>query len=86
MAQWGSNSSRQITRAAVMEAYQALPQSERETLDFWASVLDAKVENINPTLRFSHSMALELLGKIGMLMCNSADQRFAVDEARVNEL
>lgn len=78
--------SRSITRSAVMDAYQGLSQTERETLDFWASVLDAKMENVNETLRFSHSMALELLGKIGMLICQSSDARFAVNEARVNEL
>jgi hypothetical protein len=65
----------QLRREAVIQAYQGLRGGEREDVDFFAGELDIRMKSKAPYVRFSHSMAVELLGSIGILVCH-------VDEAR----
>jgi hypothetical protein len=60
-----------LRHEAVIRAYQNdLGQGEREEVDFLADELDSHMENLAPHVRFSHHMAVELLGSIGILMCH----------------
>jgi hypothetical protein len=64
----------EIKREAVMEAYQGLPAVARMEVDYVAATLDTRIEERNPRIKFSHTMALELLGTVGMLICQRLAQ------------
>lgn len=65
-------------REAVMQAYCDLPEVVRQDVDYMAARLDSKMTEKNPRVGFSHTMALELLGALGMLMCQSEKARRAI--------
>ncbi len=65
-------------REAIMDAYRGLPTMDRTEVDYVAATLDTKVEERNPRVKFNHSMALEVVGAVGMFVCQSAEARRAV--------
>lgn len=64
--------------AAVANAYRNLPKPGRVQVDWVAEKLDEQMDRRNSRARFSHAMAVELLGKIGMLMVHSDEARSRV--------
>jgi len=65
----------QLKRDAVMDAYQGLSDDDRVEVDFLAAKLDSKMDDRCKHMVFSHVMAVELLGKIGMLMQRNGHER-----------
>jgi hypothetical protein len=63
---------------AVARAYQSLSQDARAQVDWVAEELDAQMSQRNSRAKFSHAMAVELLGKIGMLAVHSDEIRKAL--------
>ena len=61
--------------AAVANAYRNLPKPGRVQVDWVAEALDEQMSRRNARARFSHAMAVELLGKIGMLWVHSDEAR-----------
>jgi len=69
----------QLRREAVIQAYQHdLGTGEREAVEFLADELDSRMEIRAPHVRFSPRMAVELLGSIGILMCQIDEAQQAV--------
>jgi hypothetical protein len=64
--------------AAVANAYRNLAKPGRVEVDWVAEKLDDQMSRRNERARFSHAMAVELLGKIGMLVVHSEETRRAV--------
>jgi len=62
-----------VKREAVMQVYKDLSADERARVDRVAEVIDDCIEEREPNVRFSHSMAVELVGKIGLLLAGTAD-------------
>jgi len=57
-----------VKRDAVMQTYKDLPAVERTKVDRVAEIIDDCIGLRAPNVKFSHSMAVELIGKIGLLM------------------
>jgi hypothetical protein len=69
---------RRVRRDAVIQAYQDLRQAEREEVDYLAGELDLRMAHRTPHVHFSHSMAVELLGCIGIHLCHLDEAKRAV--------
>lgn len=71
-----------LRREAVIQAYQDLRGSEREDIYVLAEELDIGMKSKSPYVRFSHNMAVELLGSIGILVCHIDEARQAICHAQ----
>jgi hypothetical protein len=83
MDEYDPNRAAKNKSEAVARAYQNLSGDARTQVDWVAEELDAQMSKRNSRTRFSHAMAVELLGKIGMLAVHSDEIRKALEHGKV---